>query len=561
MKWFVRLVALLCSALLLLPPAETSSARHPPTPSERPPDGGAEGPQADPRPRDYAGWKLLRIFPSSPSLLKAVVASLRNNTKAVVVQVSQAELLADVGLSPRATLESVLSASLPPPRPPLCSLDALDTAHAVPGTEGQTRAEQELDECQGGEESPAEEMSLTARKRRFSLDLLKWKTLPGFVKEKPKLDGSEALAWDDYYRYDSIQRFGQNLSRSLPHVEYLDIGKSFEGRPLFALCFASKPTSMAKIFKKKLLKIRRLRAKRGRDPELAVLQKRNMITRKKKMSKPYIFIEAGIHAREWITPAVATFIAQELATLGKRFLKHATVILAPLANPDGYEYTHTNDRYWRKNRRTTAEPSCPGVDLNRNWRVGWGDPEGSSGDPCSAEYRGTESFSEPETQALRDLALVWMEKITLFVSLHCTGRVILLPWGFTSTPSSKQKQLARIAKVMTKYLHRNNQTFEFGQASHVMYTASGTSSDFMHGAGVKYSYTLELPEDSFELEPEKIIPISKAVWNSLICTLGEIVKTDGIRSFCKTKETTAKSRKKSSAKREREREKEKKKKT
>ena len=24
--------------------------------------------------------------------------------------------------------------------------------------------------------------------------------------------------------------------------------------------------------------------------------------------------------------------------------------VAPLINPDGYEYTHTNQRYWRKNR-------------------------------------------------------------------------------------------------------------------------------------------------------------------------------------------------------------------
>ncbi|XP_063585663.1 carboxypeptidase B-like [Penaeus indicus] len=535
MKWFVRQAVLLCSLSLLLPPAETSSARRPPPPppSPKPSGAGAEGPQ------DYAGWKLLRIFASSPLLLKALVGSLRNSTEAVVVQVSHSELLADVGLSPKTTLESVLSGALPSPLPRLCSLDAPGTARVTPGREGRARAEEALDECQG-EESPAEGMPLTARKRRFSLGFLKWTALPGFVEEKTRLDGSEPLAWDNYYRYDSIHRFAMNLSRSLPHVEYLDIGKSFEGRPLFALCFASKPTNMKKTFKKKLLKIRRLRARRGRDPELSTLQKRSMVARRKKMNKPYIFIEAGIHAREWIAPAVATFMAQELATLGKRFLKHATVILAPMANPDGYEYSHTADRYWRKNRRTTAKPSCPGVDLNRNWRLGWGDPEGSSGDPCSAEYRGTEIFSEPETQALRDLALVWMEKITLFVSLHCSGRVILHPWGFIGTPSPKQKQLARIAKVMTKYLRRNNETFEFGQASHVMYLASGTSSDYMHGSGVKYSYTLELPEDSFELEPEKIIPISKAVWNALICTLGEIVKTDRIRSFCKTEETTAK---------------------
>lgn len=34
--------------------------------------------------------------------------------------------------------------------------------------------------------------------------------------------------------------------------------------------------------------------------------------RKKKVVRPAIFIEAGVHGREWITPAVATWILKEL---------------------------------------------------------------------------------------------------------------------------------------------------------------------------------------------------------------------------------------------------------
>lgn len=34
--------------------------------------------------------------------------------------------------------------------------------------------------------------------------------------------------------------------------------------------------------------------------------------RKKKVIRPGVFIEAGVHGREWISPAVATWILKEL---------------------------------------------------------------------------------------------------------------------------------------------------------------------------------------------------------------------------------------------------------
>ncbi|QQP52967.1 Carboxypeptidase B, partial [Caligus rogercresseyi] len=42
--------------------------------------------------------------------------------------------------------------------------------------------------------------------------------------------------------------------------------------------------------------------------------------------------------------------------------------IMPLVNPDGYEYTRTTSRLWRKNRAPPPKGSrCFGVDLNRNW--------------------------------------------------------------------------------------------------------------------------------------------------------------------------------------------------
>lgn len=151
---------------------------------------------------------------------------------------------------------------------------------------------------------------------------------------------------------------------------------------------------------------------------------------------------------------MATFLAQKLADAGKKFLQHVAVVLVPMANPDGYEFSHTTDRMWRKNRRETPDSACRGVDLNRNWAKAWGS-SGSSGDPCSDTYRGVEAFSEPETQALRDLALAWMERISLYLSFHSYGNFVLHPWSYSESPSSKERLLKKVAKRIRKHMKRN----------------------------------------------------------------------------------------------------------
>ena len=66
--------------------------------------------------------------------------------------------------------------------------------------------------------------------------------------------------------------------------------------------------------------------------------------------------------------------------------------IAPLLNPDGYEYSHTDDRMWRKNRSPPPPGSrCYGVDLNRNWDViGFG-AGATSSNPCSETYKVTDT--------------------------------------------------------------------------------------------------------------------------------------------------------------------------
>lgn len=91
--------------------------------------------------------------------------------------------------------------------------------------------------------------------------------------------------------------------------------------------------------------------------------------------KKSILIDSNIHAREWIAGATGTWIINELITNADTYagiLEEVDIYVIPMINADGYEYSRTNDRMWRKTRSVNPGSSCMGCDPNRNFRFMWG---------------------------------------------------------------------------------------------------------------------------------------------------------------------------------------------
>lgn len=59
-------------------------------------------------------------------------------------------------------------------------------------------------------------------------------------------------------------------------------------------------------------------------------------------NKPIIFVDCGIHAREWLAPAMGTYIIHQLVEIleNRRLLDKVDWHVLPVVNPDGYEYSH-----------------------------------------------------------------------------------------------------------------------------------------------------------------------------------------------------------------------------
>ena len=79
-----------------------------------------------------------------------------------------------------------------------------------------------------------------------------------------------------------------------------------------------------------------------------------------------VSIDCGIHAREWVSPAYCQWFIREVTT-GQfaSYKDDIKFLIQPVLNPDGYAYTWSGSRMWRKNRVNNQGSNCMGVDLNR----------------------------------------------------------------------------------------------------------------------------------------------------------------------------------------------------
>jgi carboxypeptidase T len=232
--------------------------------------------------------------------------------------------------------------------------------------------------------------------------------------------------------------------------------------------------------------------------------------------KPKLFMLSSIHAREY-TPAelASRFIEDLVLGYGNDpeatwLLDHHEVHAVLQGNPDGRKKAEAG-LSWRKNHNTShcGDNNQAGADLNRNYPFMWagipGDG-GSSSSPCAITYRGPSAESEPETQAVTDYVRSQFEprrgpKLTdpapddtqgIFLDIHSYSRLVLWPWGFTSTPAPNAAALAKLGRRLAWF---NDYTAEQAVG---LYPTDGTTDDFAYGELGLPAYTFELGTAFFQ---------------------------------------------------------------
>lgn len=212
---------------------------------------------------------------------------------------------------------------------------------------------------------------------------------------------------------------------------------------------------------------------------------------------------------------------------------HDFWILA-VVNPDGYEYSHTTYRYWRKNRVPNSNGYCNGVDLNRNYGFRFS-KSGASRQQCAEIYHGMTAFSQRENRAILEVLTPVRQRVQLFFTMHAYGQYILMPFGYRQftypLPIHKYYRMQCVAMRAGHAMQLvNNRAYQRGTAADLMYEASGTSDDWAHGSmGIPYSFTVELPDTGtygFELAPSYIVSVGQEVVVGLTRMLETIARLE-----------------------------------
>ncbi|XP_049545589.1 zinc carboxypeptidase-like [Anopheles darlingi] len=246
-----------------------------------------------------------------------------------------------------------------------------------------------------------------------------------------------------------------------------------------------------------------------------------------KAGNPAIFTEGTIHAREWISAATVTFVLNELLTSQNAEVRNIAEnydwYVVPVANPDGYVYTHTTTRLWRKTR-SQQNVLCFGVDPNRNWDFKF-NQGGTSVIPCADTFSGPSPFSEIETRTL-SAYISTIPNLSTYLDFHSSGQLLMVPYGHTTEPLDNYNELMDIGrKAIAKLRERHGSVYQVGNIAEIIYVASGSSLDWVKGTlqtPLTFAYELrDTGEYGFLLPPDQIIATAEETLDSIIVILEE----------------------------------------
>ena len=220
-------------------------------------------------------------------------------------------------------------------------------------------------------------------------------------------------AKDKLYDYDDMTRDLKEIKKKYANkVELMDLGESYDKRTIWCLRIGRKNASKR------------------------------------------LFINASIHAREWLNTQILMRQTEDLLrgyrNYRKRF-KNTCLYIMPMDNPDGvtiaqYGFSSIRNKKLRKICKKAGhadiwKANARGVNLNNNFPAGY--KESEERNPHFMAYNGKKAGSEKEAKIM--MKLVNDVKPTAVINLHSTGSILY--WDFDVEDPLHEKLYEMASKI------------------------------------------------------------------------------------------------------------------
>lgn len=224
-------------------------------------------------------------------------------------------------------------------------------------------------------------------------------------------------------------------------------------------------------------------------------------------AEPRALIVAAHHSREIGTPVAVLYAIDQLLNgyAGDARLRALVdgyeLWFVPVVNPDGYHHVFTTDSFWRKNRRPFGRYT--GVDLNRNYPLGWGGSCAGSTSPSSDTYKGPSAGSEAETQSL--IGLSRARRFERVLDFHSYGRETL--YGYRCSPFPLQSWYQSEAVSLSV-------AAGYGSAATRLASAEGEHYQWQLNEGGAYAFLTEM-QTSFQPAYSSSLAEAALIWGEI----------------------------------------------
>lgn len=312
---------------------------------------------------------------------------------------------------------------------------------------------------------------------------------------------SLTIDWNHYHNYTEIVDILLSLNATYPNiVDVFSIGKSWQNRTIYCVRLTSENATYSK---PKVMFVGYHHARERISAELplyfVVYAAQNYganttVTRMLDLSEIYVVVALNVDGfdavdvNEWQRKNVRPFDEDNDGLFDED----------PPDDEDGDGYIEDlaqwNGTDWIFIRLEGIDDDCDGalnedwiggVDINRNYGYEWNATcESGSLDPHAEDYRGPAPFSEPETQAIRNLAL--QHDFKYAISFHSGDECIVYPWGYTIAPPDDEKIFIEMAEELSRLVEC------MYEQSGAWYTISGAWGDWMYGNRSTLALTCEI---------------------------------------------------------------------